>query len=260
MRVLDLRQDAAERRWVVPLGSVIIGVVGVAGWAVLSYSPLGFVVASPIASVSILMQELIGAEAMIGPHAVSTFSSVITGYALAVLVGLILGVLLGISWYWRTVWEPILLSAYSIPKIVLFPILLFALGIGFRAQVAMSFIYAVFPIIMNVMAGIKEVNPTHIKVAQSLQANLLQTVTKVYFPSTALSLVVGLRMGFCLSILGVIISELVASREGLGRLIMRRYAVMDIGTMFAAILLIFLVAFIGNMLFWLLEKKLRGTR
>ena len=124
----------------------------------------------------------------------------------------------------------------------------------------MAFIHAVFPIIINVMTGIKEVNATHVKVGKSFQANWYQQVTKIYFPSIALSLVVGLRMGFSFSILGVVISELFASREGLGRLIMRRYAVMDINTMFAAILLLFIVAFIGNLLFWILEKKLRGVR
>lgn len=260
MRALELRQDLVERRWLVPLGSVIIGVVVIAGWAALAYSPLGFVVASPFASFGILVQGLLGVDPMILPHAVSTFTSVAIGYVLAIVLGLAIGVLLGVSWYWRTVLEPILLSTYSIPKVILFPIFLFILGIGLWAQVAMSFIHAVFPIVINVMAGIREVNPTHVKVGQSFQASPLQKVTKIYFPSMALSLVVGLRMGFSFSILGVIISELVASREGLGRLIMRRYAVMDIGTMFAAILLIFLVAFIGNMLFWLLEKKLRGTR
>ena len=249
-----------ERQWVVPAGTVVIGVAAVVLWSLLAASPVGFVVASPLRAVEIMISGLVGPDPAILPHAVSTFSAAFIGFGLAIAVGVTSGIFLGISWYWRSVWEPLILSTYSIPKIILFPIFLFILGIGLWAQVAMAFIHAVFPIIVNVMTGVKEVNPTHVKVGTSFRANPWQMATKVYFPSIALSLVVGLRMGFSFSILGVVLSELFASREGLGRLIMRRYAVLDINTMFAAILLLFVVAFVGNLLFWALEKKLSGKR
>ena len=267
MRAVEIREVRKASGWkgfsqdmVVPAGTVFIGVAAIVIWALMSASSIGFVVASPWNSLQILVNGLVGPDPTILPHATSTFSSAMFGFGLAIVAGLAWGVFLGVSWYWRSVWEPIILSTYSIPKIILFPIFLFILGIGLWAQVAMAFIHAVFPIIINVMAGIKEVNPTHVKVGESFQASPLQRIMKIYFPSISLSLVVGLRMGFSFSILGVILSELFASREGLGRLIMRRYAVMDIDTMFAAILLLFNVAFAGNLLFWMLEKKLRGVR
>ncbi|MDP2936995.1 MAG: ABC transporter permease subunit [Dehalococcoidia bacterium] len=261
MRAVGLpRRVGAEQQWVIPAGTIVIGLVAVILWSLLAASPVGWVVASPLRAVQIMINGLVGPNPMILPHAVSSFSAAFIGFGLAIVVGVTWGIFLGISWYWRTVWEPIILSAYSIPKIILFPIFLFILGIGLWAQVSMAFIHAVFPIIVNVMTGVKEVNTTHVKVGHSFKANPWQMVTKIYFPSIALSLVVGLRMGFSFAILGVVLSELFASREGLGRLIMRRYAVLDINTMYAAILLLFLVAFAGNVLFWALEKKLRGTR
>ncbi len=267
MRAVELREVRRANGWiglgqdmVVPIGTVLIGLLAVAGWVILAGSYYGFVVAAPLRSLQILTNGLFGPQPSILPHAISTFSAALIGFGLAIFVGLSGGVFLGVSWYWRAVWEPILLSTYSVPKIILFPIFLFILGIGLWAQVSMAFIHAVFPIIINVMTGIKEVNATHVKVGQSFRASPLQKVTKIYFPSIALSLVVGLRMGFSFSVLGVVISELFASREGLGRLIMRRYAVMDIDTMYAAILLLFIFAFAGNLLFWILEKKLRGVR
>lgn len=267
MRAAELREIHKANTWgsvgrdmIVPVGTTLIGVAFVVVWALLSASPVGFVVAAPWSALTILVAGMFGPDPIILPHALSTFSAALLGFGLAIIVGLIWGVFLGISWYWRSVFEPLILSTYSIPKIILFPIFLFILGIGLWAQASMAFIHAVFPIIINVMTGIKEVSATHVKVGRSFQASPLQQVTKIYFPSIALSLVVGLRMGFSFSILGVVISELFASREGLGRLIMRRYAVMDINTMFAAILLLFIVAFVGNLLFWILEKKLRGVR
>lgn len=259
MRAIGLQRARTEQQWVIPAGTVLIGVVSIALWALLAASPVGFVVASPLRALQIMVSGLVGPEPAILPHATSTFSAAMVGFALAIIVGVFWGIFLGVSWYWRSVWEPIILSTYSIPKIILFPIFLFIFGIGLWAQVSMAFIHAVFPVIVNVMTGVKEVNPTLVKVGQSFKANPWQMVSKVYFPSIALSLVVGLRMGFSFSILGVVLSELFASREGLGRLIMRRYAVMDINTMFAAILLLFIVAFVGNLLFWLVEKRLRGT-
>lgn len=260
MRALAMQRIGAEQRWVVSAGAILIGVVALVLWALLAASPVGFVVASPLRTVQIMISGLVGPEPILVPHAISTFSAALIGYGLAIAVGVTGGVLLGISWYWRSVWEPLILSGYSVPKLILFPIFLFILGIGLWSQVSMAFIHAVFPIIINVMTGVKEVNPTLVKVGYSFRANPWQQVSKVYFPSIVLSLVVGLRMGYSFAILGVVISELFASREGLGRLIMRRYAVMDINTMFAAIFLIFVVAFVGNVFFWLLEKKLQGVR
>jgi ABC-type nitrate/sulfonate/bicarbonate transport system permease component len=260
MRALALRQTGLGQQWLVPLGSVGIGVAIVLLWTLAAISPLSFVVATPQRTVQVLWDGLLGPEPFLVSHAQATITAAMVGYALAIVVGLGWGIFLGVSWYWRSVFEPLILSTYSIPKIILFPIFLFVLGIGLPAAAAMGFIHAVFPLMINVMTGVKEVNPTLVKVGVSFRAKPWDMISKIYFPAIALSLVVGLRMGFSFSIIGVVLSELFASRQGLGRYIMMRYSVLDVPGMFAALLLLFIVAFAGNVLFWTLEKKLRGAR
>ncbi len=260
IRTLELRRSNARDKWIVPLGSVAIGVMVIVSWAIAASSPLGFVIASPPSTLRVLWDGLFGPDPFMVPHLEATFAAVAIGYAAAVIVGMGWGIFLGTSWYWRAVLEPLILSTYSVPKVILFPVFLMMLGIGLQSAATMAFIHALFPIIVNVMGGVKEVNPTVVKVGKAFRASPWTFVTKIYFPAVALSLVVGLRMGFSLSIIGVVMSELFAAREGLGRLIMERYGVFDIPGIYAPLLLLFAVALTGNLLFWVLEKRLRSVR
>ncbi|MEA2640300.1 MAG: NitT/TauT family transport system permease protein [Chloroflexota bacterium] len=216
-----------------------------------------FLVAAPLPTLGLLFQGLF-TDGWMRPHIGVTFGAVLIGFGLALAVGLGAGILLGRSPYWRNVFEPILLALYSIPKIILFPVFLLLFGTGAESRIAMAFVHAVFPLIVSTMVGVSIVSPTHMKVARVLRMQPWQVVGKIYFPSMAPTLVAGMRMGFSLAIVGVVLAELFASREGLGFLIMRAYGQLNIQRMFAVILFLFLVALLVNVSLWALEKRLRA--
>ncbi len=239
---------------------VLLGMLGVAAlaflvWVLLSGS---FLVPSPLPTLGLLVQGVFG-DGWMRPHIGVTFGPVLGGFAAALVAGLGFGVFMGRNVYWRQVFEPIILALYSVPKIILFPIFLLWFGTGSESRIAMAFVHAVFPLIIAAMVGVSVVSPVHVKMARTVQARPWQVVAKVYFPSMAPTLVAGIRMGFSLSIVGVVLSELFASRSGLGFLIMRAYGQLNIQRMFAVILFLFLVALVVNVSLWALEKRLRST-
>ncbi len=234
-------------------GIVVVAALIVVGWtaAAAGTRALG----TPIDTVRVLLDGV--TEGWLLPNAIATYRAVAIGFILALVVGLVAGAWLGRDAYWRAVLEPVLLGLYSIPKVTLYPVLILFLGLTLESRIAMSFIHAVFPIIFAVMIGVREIEPVHLRLTRSLRVSPLRALMTVYIPSVAPTLVAGARMGFSLAVIGVVLAELFASKEGLGRRVMDAYGRFDLDGMFAVILFLFLSAMAANAMFWLLERRLR---
>lgn len=213
-------------------------------------------IASPVATLQVLAGAL--QEGWMAPHLWATAQAVLVGFGLAVVLGVVIGASLGVSPYWRDVLEPIVVSLYSIPKITLYPVLILFLGLGLESRIGMALIHAVFPLIIATTVGVREINPTLVKLARANRATPLQTLTKLYVPAIAPGLAAGTRLGFSLAIIGVVLAELFASKQGMGFLIRDAYGSYNLERMFALILFLFVIAFAVNLLFWALERRLRG--
>jgi NitT/TauT family transport system permease protein len=188
-----------------------------------------------------------------------TGQAVLGGFAIATALGVPAGIALGRSRYLGRLFDPVVDGLFAVPRIILYPVLLAAFGVGVQAKLWMAVISAFFPIVMNTAAGMRDVSPTLEKLGRSMNASRLQLVRKIYLPAATPSVMVGLRIGFSISLIAVIIAELFATPKGLGRLIERAYAFQDLPEMFAVVLLICLIAFASNLGLWTLERRLRAT-
>lgn len=242
-------------RIVVPLGYILVFLGVLLIWQLSSTS---FLVPSVKETVSFLLREISNGSILF--YARNTFESVFIAFGLSVAFGLLIGVTLGLAQYWRDVLEPIVLGGYSIPKIILFPIFITFLGIGKKFTVFMGLIHGLFPMIINVTAGIKEINPIYLKVGKCYQCSALQFLKKIYLPAIALPFIIGVRLAFSLCILGVVIVEILIKTDGLGSHIMTAYYMQDLPTMFSYIIFLYGVAFVGNIFFWAIERRLQGKR
>ena len=141
---------------------------------------------------------------------------VIAAYALAIVVGLALGLAIGGSELRRRSLFPIILLLYAIPQVVLLPLFTLGFGIGPAAKIAFGFSHGVFPVIVNVVAGMRNVNPLFVKAAQSMGASRRDIFRDVTFPHMVASFFTGLRLSMTMTLLGVILAELYVSTEGIG--------------------------------------------
>lgn len=179
-------------------------------------------------------------------HLGITLYETVVGHGLAILGGITLGVLLGGSRTAGEIFEPIILSAYAVPKIVLLPILLMIFGVGLAAKIANAALHGIFPIILNTISGVREVNRVLIKTARSMRASPWQIFRKVYFPSMVLPVFAGIRIGLGFAFLGSLLAELFEAKEGLGFLVTHFYNTAQIPKMLAVILLVFMFSIAIN--------------
>ena len=107
------------------------------------------------------------------PHINETALAFAQGFAIAVVVGLLIGVPLGAARFAGEVAEPILVAIYSIPKVTLYPVILLVFGIGMPAKVAFGAIHGIVPISIFAMNAVRNINPTHLRTARVMRMSYL---------------------------------------------------------------------------------------
>jgi NitT/TauT family transport system permease protein len=178
----------------------------------------------------------------------ATLLATLVGFAIAAVFGLWIGVTLGLVRFWGRVFEPITLSVYSIPKVTLFPIFLTVFGFGLYSKVAFGMFHGIFPIIIVAMNAVRGVSEVHLKVARSLRLSGMATFRQVIFPSIFPSLLTGLRLGFSLTLLGVVLGEMFASRAGFGYELVEAITLHDMPRMYGIVAVLVIIAFAVNAL------------
>ncbi len=179
-------------------------------------------------------------------HILITVYETAAGFVIAIVLGLAIGLLLGVNRTLGEIFEPIILSSYAIPKIIFLPVLLVIFGVGINSKIANATLHAVFPIILNTLVGIREVNRIHLKAARSMNATKTQMFTKVYFPSMVLPVFAGMRIGVGFGFLGSLLAELFEAKTGLGFLVASFYNTGQVAKMLAVILFVFILTMAAN--------------
>jgi ABC-type nitrate/sulfonate/bicarbonate transport system permease component len=138
------------------------------------------------------------------------------GFALSIVIGLPVGMLMG--WYRRLnqALDPFVTFFYSIPRVALTPLLIIWFGIGVNSKIAVVFLGAIFAIVINTAAGVRNLDPALIKAARSFGANDAQLFRTVVLPGSVPFILTGLRLGLGHALTGVVVGELVAAQLGVG--------------------------------------------
>jgi NitT/TauT family transport system permease protein len=239
-----------------------VPVVTIAIWYVLSWTI--FVVPSPHGSVAELFRLLGTGD--YEQQFLSTLGKTLVAFAVAAALGVVFGTLLGLVRPLREALEPLILIANGVPKIVLYPILLIIFGLGAASQTTMGIIFGTLPVLVNLMASLAAMRPVYRKVARMLEVGPIRALFRVYLPAVAPMLMVALQLGFGLSVLGVVYSELIASQHGIGQQLIESYSAGRYDAMGASILAILVIALGGTGLLRLCERLLfrapdaRGSR
>lgn len=223
-------------------------------WQLLAVVLGDFFVASPLASLNALLQGV--GDGWLGADAGVTLVALVYGYLLAVVLGVVIGFLLGLSRFAYAVFEPIVVALYALPKVALYPIFLFAFGLGIASQAWFAMFFGVFPIIIFTMSGTRNMSEVMLKVGRSLRLSRLQLFRTIVFPAILPSLVAGLRIGFGVTFLGVVLSQMFAARSGLGYVLVQSVSLHDMPRLYGLVLLLTLFAFVVNGAFLLWERRL----
>ena len=209
---------------------------------------------SPLATAENLRTLLVDARFM--PHVRETLLAFVQGFAIAVVVGLLIGVPLGAARFAGEVAEPILVALYSIPKVTLYPVILLIFGIGMPAKVAFGAIHGIVPISIFAMNAVRNINPTHLRTARVMRLSTSGFALKILIPATLPEIVTGIRVGFSLALIGTLLGEMFGSQRGLGHLLMQAMSLHNIERILALTLLLVAFAAGVNALLLALDRHL----
>jgi NitT/TauT family transport system permease protein len=177
------------------------------------------------------------------------------GFTLGAGFGAIAGLILGVNRVIRRIFEPIVLWLAPMPKIIIYPIFLWFLGIGIASRIAMGVASAFFPVVIYTASGVRQVKPVLIDAARLLGARQFHVMTKIYLPAILPSLWLGLRLGAAISVVGIFLAETKLSQKGLGFLVIEYYNHFQITEMYAVLLLVFMTAISLNAIFGWLQGR-----
>ncbi|MEA2907746.1 MAG: NitT/TauT family transport system permease protein [Alphaproteobacteria bacterium] len=184
----------------------------------------------------------------------------LAGLAIATVLGIGLGVLTGAN---RTATEfltPIVLALYSIPKIILLPILLMIFGAGLPPKIANAALHAFFPVLLNSLVGMREISRIHLKVARSMSASRAQMASKVYLPGMVLPVFAGIKLALGLAVMGALLAELFEANAGVGYFITQFYNKGQIAEMIAIVVVLFALILAINAAMARVENRLSRWR
>ena len=138
------------------------------------------------------------------------------GFALAAVAGIALGMLMGRSKLVAGLLDPLFSGTYSVPKLALFPIFIFVFGIGSLSKVALVFLECLYPIVIMTYAGARDVNRVLLGSAHNRGASRATILRRVVIPASAPFIFAGFRVAVPVAMIVVVITEMVASADGLG--------------------------------------------
>ncbi len=165
----------------------------------------------------------------------------LTGFVLALVVGMPLGMLLARVRVVRVGVEPYLMILYATPLVALIPFILSMMGFGFAPKVLVVFLFAVFPVIYNTVEGARSIKPEMIEVARSFRSTEWALWRDVMVPYTLPYTMTGVRQAIGRALVGMIAAEFFLSSTGLGQLIMGASQNFDTAGVFASVLVIALI-------------------
>ena len=204
----------------------------------------------PPSTIALTLVRLI-TSGELATHLSATLSRLFVGFALGGLPALILGLAMGWSRRLRLVLDPFIAAAHPIPKIAVLPLIMIIFGIGETSKMVVVAVAVFFPMLINTMAGVRQISPIYFEVAENYGAGLFKVFTRVVVPGGLPSVLTGARLALNTALVLTIAVELVAAQEGLGEMIWFAWQTLRTEELYASLIVI---AALGISLNFLLQR------
>jgi NitT/TauT family transport system permease protein len=185
-----------------------------------------------------IFQAIVQYWGPISRNSVQTLYTTLLGFGLAVVAGLALGLFIGWS---RAIYAglyPLMIGFNAIPKVALVPILVIWFGIGTIPAVLTAFLISFFPIVVNVATGLATIEPETEDVLRALGAKKLDIMLKVGIPRSMPYFFGSLKVAITLAFVGSVVSETVASNNGLGQMMSQAQSQFNVPLVFAGLIML----------------------
>src|SRR5436190_1772477 len=173
-----------------------------------------------------------------------TAEETLVGFAIALVLGIALGTLLGrVAWLEQAM-RPVIVASQVVPKVALIPLFIIWFGFGITSKIIIVALLSFFPILLNVILGVRSVDSGHSDVMRSLNAGRWQTFRRLEYPSTLPYILAGMEVGIVFAVVGAVVGEYLGGDQGLGYRIVTSLNNLEAETLFAVILVLTLLGFL----------------
>ncbi len=197
-----------------------------------------------------VLQAMVTRSDLLLDESLITLKETLFGFVLALAVGLPLAVAVANSRPLNLMFYPLLIALQSVPKVALAPIVLVWFGTGMESKLAIVWLVAFFPIIVDTVAGLRSTPRELLELADSLKATRTQIFLKVQFPAALPFVITGAKVAITLAVIGAVIGEFIGSSEGLGFLLLSATSQLNTPLAFGAL---FALAALGILVYLLVE-------
>ena len=220
-------------RFLYPLAGTLIIVLAWHYYVVLFHVPI-VVLPTPMQVLQAMVTE---SKALLEEGWVTALEC-IYGFALAMAIGIPIAVTMTYSRIANQMFYPLLVASQSIPKVAIAPILMVWFCTGLQSKLAMAFVIAFFPVVVDTATGLRSTSPELLELARSLQCSRLQTFFKIQLPSALPSIFSGAKIAVTLAVIGAVIGEFIGSNEGLGNLLLTANSQLNTPLVWAALIVL----------------------
>ncbi|HVZ00938.1 MAG TPA: ABC transporter permease [Dongiaceae bacterium] len=185
-----------------------------------------------------------------------TMEETVLGFLIGAVLGVVAGLMLGRDKLLADVFSIYIKIANSVPRVVLGSIFIIALGLGMASKVALAVVMVFFVVFGNAFQGVREADRNLIANARILGASKRQLMFSVVVPSALSWILASLHVSFGFALVGAVVGEFLGSRQGLGLLIATAQGTFNAAGVFAAMIVLAVVALVAEYLITLLEHRL----
>lgn len=177
------------------------------------------------------------------------------GYAIAVVAGVTFGTIIGLSWRARLMAQPVVEFLRALPSPAAIPFFILVFGIGDLSKILLIGLVSVWPVMLNTIDGVGAVDRTVLETARMYNLRGTDTLFRVRLPSALPQIFAGMRTSLSLAIVLMVVSEMVASVNGIGRSVLTAQSLFDTPRMWSGILLLGMLGYLLNAVFGLVERR-----
>jgi NitT/TauT family transport system permease protein len=245
----DLRER--PELWMVPTVFVIVVLVWEFGVKIFDVDP--FVLPPPSDIADSLWNQL--QSNLFWGHVWVTTKETLIGYAIGVAVALTLGTMISQVPLLEKTLMPYIVAFQTVPKVALAPLFVVWFGFGLTSKVVMAAVISFFPILINVIEGLRSADSDRIQMLTVFGASRSQIFRMVRLPTALPFIFAGLDIGIVFAILGAVVGEFIGAQEGLGYLLLQTNYNFDIAGMFAVLVVLSVMGMVAHLAIRFTQRK-----
>lgn len=166
------------------------------------------------------------------------------GALLGGIPALLLGIAMGLYRPLRALIDPLVSATYPVPKSAIMPLILLIFGLGEASKIVMVAIGVFYPVLINSVAGVREINKVYLDVGHNFGASRWQVFRTIALPGALPLIMSGVKLGIGMGLILIAIAEMIGAKSGLGYMIWNAWEVLSVETMYAGLLTIALLGFL----------------